>query len=173
MKAFQLKFTGKILLCHHCSVYISHVYKSTSQIPDENEVAANKTIINIGWTLTLELLQKQNGRSNGYIKHLWRLIYSLLTIAMLVGTLMVIKDTGKVQNRRVAKLWIVLIPILIIILILVKKFFPQQLIHDCRYCSTNNTKEVHLLVSSAFCVKIRIDGRTNQFEKKTLYLVSN
>ena len=73
-------------------------------------------IINIGRILMLALPRKQNGHPNGYImllsiisvlkrsvQHLWRLIYGLLTMAMLVGPLMGVKDPGKVQNQRVAK----------------------------------------------------------------------
>ena len=50
-------------------------------------------------------------------------IYGLLTMAMLVGPLMGIKDPGKVRNRRVAKSRIVLL-----ILILVK-----SLLHDSSF----------------------------------------
>ena len=38
-----------------------------------------------------------------------RLIYGLLTMAMIVGPLMGVKDLGKVRNRRVVKSQIVLI----------------------------------------------------------------
>ena len=65
-------------------------------------------------------------------------------MAMLVGPLMVVKDPGKIRNRRVAKSRIFLIPIFII-LILVKKFVPRQLVHGCRYCSINNTNELVVL----------------------------
>ena len=119
-------------------------------------------IINIDKTLILTLPRKQNGRPIGYItllsiisplKHgvqrLWRLIYGVLTMAMLVGMLMGVKDPGKVRNRRVTKSRIVLL----IILLLVKTFIPRQFIHGCRYCSTNNINELRLLVSSAFWVK--------------------
>ena len=135
-------------------------------------------INNVGRTLLLTLPRKQNGRPIGYItllsiiapvicrvRRLWRLIYGLRTMAMLVGPLMDVKDPGKVRNRRVAKSRIVFLPI-ILILILVKKFIPRKLIHGCRYCSINNTNELRLLVSSAFWVKKGIDGRTNQFEKQ-------
>ena len=116
-------------------------------------------IINVSRMLILELPWKQNGRPNGYItflliisplKHrvqrLWRLIYCLLIMAMLVGLLMEIKDAGKVRNRWVAKSLFFSIPILI----LVRKFIPQQLIHGSRYCSMNNTNEWCLLVSMSF-----------------------
>ena len=94
---------------------------------------------NVGRTLLLGLPQKQNGYPIGYItllsvisplkhavQHLWRFIYGLLMMAMLVELLMGVKDPGKVQNQRVIKLWIVTI--------LIKKFIPWQLIHACRYC---------------------------------------
>ena len=70
------------------------------------------TIINVGRTVILGLPRKQNGRPVGYItplalisplkrgvQHLRRPIYGLLTMAVLVGLLMGIKDPGKVQNR--------------------------------------------------------------------------
>ena len=79
-------------------------------------------------------------------------------ISMLVGPLMGIKDPGKVRNQRVAKSRIVLIPFLILNLIFVKKCIPRQLIHECRYCSINNTNELHLLVSKAFWVKKESTG---------------
>ena len=133
-------------------------------------------INNVGRTLLLGLPPKQDGRPIGYItllssisplkrgvQRLWRLIYGLRTMAMLVGPLMAVNDPGKVRNRRVAKSRIVLL--LIIILILVKTFIPRQLIHGCRYCSINNTNELRLLVSTCFWVKKGIDGRTNRFEK--------
>ena len=91
-------------------------------------------INNVDKTLLLGLPRKQNGCPIGYImllsiisplkrgvQRLWRLMYGLLTMAMLVGPLMGIKDTGKVRNRRVAKLRIFLIPILI---------FVETLFHD-------------------------------------------
>ena len=62
--------------------------------------------------------------------------------------------------------------IIILLLILVKKFIPRQLIHGCRYCSRNNTNELRLLISMCFWVKKRIDWRTNQF-KKQQYTGSN
>ena len=85
-------------------------------------------IINVDKTLILTLPRKQNGHPIGYItllsiisplkrgvRHLRRLIYGLLTMAMLVWPLMVVKDPGKVRNQRVAKLRIVLVPILILV----------------------------------------------------------
>ena len=51
-------------------------------------------------------------------------------------------------------------------LIHVQKFIQRQLIHRCRYCFINNTKELRVLVSMCFWVKKGINGRTNQFEKK-------
>ena len=123
-------------------------------------------INNVDKTLLLGLPRKQNGRPIGYItllsvisplKHgvqrLWRLIYGLLTMAMLVGPLMGVKDPGKVQNRRVAESRIVLLILLLLIILLVKTFISRQLIHGCRCCSINNTNELCLLVSSAFWVK--------------------
>ena len=59
------------------------------------------------------------------------------------------------MNWRVAKLWIVLI---ILNLILVKKFIPRQLLHGCRYCCINNTNELSLLVNTCFCVKKESTG---------------
>ena len=86
--------------------------------------------------LILGLPQKQNGRPVGYItllsiifplkrrvRRLCRLIYGLLTMAMLIGPLMDVKDHGKVRNWRVAKLCIVFI---IILLILVKSLFHES-----------------------------------------------
>ena len=74
------------------------------------------SINNLGRTL---LMRKQNGRPGGYMTLLWvisrlkrevhrllRLIYGLLTMAMLTAPLI-----GKVQNRPVSKSRIVLIPI--------------------------------------------------------------
>ena len=43
------------------------------------------------------------------VSRLWRLIYALLSMAMLVGPLMDVMDSGKVRNRLVAKSQIVLI----------------------------------------------------------------
>ena len=43
--------------------------------------------------------------------------------------------------------------LLVLILILVKKFISQQLIHGYRYCSINNPSKMRLLVSRAFWVK--------------------
>ena len=73
-------------------------------------------IINVGRTLILGLPRKRNGCPIGYItlllvvsqlkcgvQYLWRFIYCLLMMAMLVGLLMFIKEPGKVQNRWVAK----------------------------------------------------------------------
>ena len=138
-------------------------------------------INNVDKTLLLTLPRKQNGRPIGYItllsiispvkrrvRLLWRLIYGLLSMAMLVGTLMGVKDPGKVRNRRVAKSRIVLIPILI----LVKKFVPRQLIQGCRYCSMNNTNELRLLVSTCFWVKKESTGGRIS-SKKTMYTGSN
>ena len=55
------------------------------------------------------------------------MIYIVLTMAMLVGLLMDVKDPGKVRNQRVEKSQIVLVIIIIIIinlnLILVKNFY--------------------------------------------------
>ena len=65
-----------------------------------------------------------------------------------------------------SKNFLLLVIIIISIFIFVKNFIPQQLIHECRYCSINNTNELHLLVSMCFWVKKGIDGRTNQFEKQ-------
>ena len=67
------------------------------------------------------------------------------------------------KNRRVAKSQIVLV----IILILEKKFVPWQLIHGCRYCSINNTNELRLLVSSAFWVKKELTGGQISSKRKT------
>ena len=131
------------------------------------------------WDSVLPHVLRNHGRPFGYItflsiisllkrglQPLWRLIYGLLTIAILVGPLMSVKDPGNVRNRRVAKSRIVLrIPILI----LVKTFIPRQLVHGCKYCSINNTNELRLLVSMCFWVKKGIDGRINQFEKNTVY----
>ena len=135
-------------------------------------------IINIDKTLILTLPRKQTGHPVGYYtsidyistkmqsRHLWRPIHGLLTMAMLVGQLMGVKDPSKARNQRVAKSRIVLISIVIpLILIVVKKFGPRQLIHGCIYCSVNNTNESRLLVSMCFWVNKGIDGRTNQFEK--------
>ena len=98
-------------------------------------------IINIGRTLILALPQKQNGRPiecitllsiisslKRRVQRLWRLIYGLLTMAMVVGPLMGVNDLCKVRNWRVAKSRIFLIPI-------------------------NNTNELRLLVSMCFWVK--------------------
>ena len=83
------------------------------------------------------------------------------------------RQGGKVRNRRVAKSRIVLIPILILILlILAKKFVPLQFIRGCRYCFVNNTNKLRLLVSMCFWVEEGMEGRTNQVEK-TLYTGSN
>ena len=86
-------------------------------------------INNVGKTLLLGLPQKQNGLPTGYITLLSVISllkrrverYGLLMMAMLIGPLMGVKDPGKVRNSRVAKLRIVLIPILIH----VKKFIPR------------------------------------------------
>ena len=125
------------------------------------------TIIHInivGRTLLFGLPRKQNDCPIGYItllsvipqlkctvQRLWKLIYGLLMMAMLyiVGPLMAIKDPGKVWNRPVAKSRSVLL-LVIIILILIKKFIPRQLIHGCRYPSINNTNKLRLLVNRAF-----------------------
>ena len=77
-----------------------------------------------------------------------------------------IKDTGKVGNRRVAKMRIVLS----LLLILVKKFIPWQLSHGSEYCCTNNANDMRLLVSSTFAVKKlpaeQITLYTHEFERK-------
>ena len=91
-------------------------------------------IINVSRTLILGLPWKQNGRpikcitlqtlissSQCGLQHLRTRIYGLLTMAMLAGLFMGVKDTSKVQNRRVAKLQIVFI-LIPQILILVRKF---------------------------------------------------
>ena len=80
-------------------------------------------------------------------------------MAMVVELLMGVKDSSKVQNRWVAKSWIVLIPNLII-LILVKSLF-----HDSSFIAPIRQ---HMLLGK----KERIDRRTNQF-KKQQYTVSN
>ena len=49
-----------------------------------------------------------------------------------------------------------------------KKFIQRQLIHGCRYCSTNNTNKMRLLMSMCFWVEKGIDWRTNQL-KNTVY----
>ena len=59
-----------------------------------------------------------------------------------------------------------------LLILLVKTSIPRQIIHECTYCSINNTNELRLLVSMGFWVKKGINGRTNQFEK-TLYTGSN
>ena len=113
----------------------------------------------------MTLPRKQNGHPIGYIallsiilplkrgvQRLRMLIYSLLTMAMLAGPLMGIKNHDKVRNWHVTKSQIVLIIILLLNCILVK-FISLQLIHGCRYCSTNNTNEWCLLVSMCFWVK--------------------
>ena len=113
--------------------------------------------------LILTLPREQNGHPIGCITslliispvkpgvwHLQRLIiYGLITMAMLVEPLIDVKDSGKVRNWRVAKMRIVLIPLLI----LIRTFISLQLIHECRYQSINNTNELHLLVSICFWVK--------------------
>ena len=101
------------------------------------------SIINVDKTLILAMPPKQNGRPIGYtcitllsiisslkrrVWRLWRLIYGLLTMAMLVGPLMDVRDSGKVRNRRAAKSQTVLIPVLLILFILAKKFVPRRLI---------------------------------------------
>ena len=136
-------------------------------------------INNIGRKLLLGLPQKQNGHPIGCItlpslispskcgvQHLWRLIYGLLTMAVLVGPLISVKDPSKVWNQQVAKSRIVCIPILI----LIKKFIPWQLIHGCRYCSINNNNELCLLVSTAW-VKKELTG--GQISSKKQYTGSN
>ena len=128
--------------------------------------------------LMLGLPRKQNGRPVGYItflsiicllkrgvRRLWRLIYGQLTMAMLVGPLMDVKGPGKVWNQRVAKSRIVLI-----ILILVRKFVWRQLIHGCRYRSTNNTNELRLLVSMCFWVNKESTGGRISSKKHCLWL---
>ena len=115
---------------------------------------------NLGWS------RKQNGCPIEYItlltlisltkrglQHLWRLIYGLLTMAMLVGSLMGVKDPGKVRNWQMPKSQI--------IHFLIRRLIPQQLSHGSRYCYTNNTNDLRLLLSRAFWVKKkRIDRRT-------------
>ena len=68
-------------------------------------------------------------------------------VAKLIGAVMAVKDTDKIQNQKLAKSRIVLI---ILILILVKEFIPRQLSHDSRHCFINNTTKLRLLVSKAF-----------------------
>ena len=130
-------------------------------------------IINVGKKLILGLPQKQTGHPIGYstlllviyhlkcgVQRLWRFIYGLITMSMLIGALMGIKDPGKVQNWRVAKSRIVLLLLIIIIsiLILVKKFIPRPLIHGCKYCSINNTNKLRLLMNMCFWVKKESTG---------------
>ena len=75
-------------------------------------------IINVGWTLILGLPPKQNGRPIGYITllmliswpkcrlshlHVWGLLCGLLPMAKLAELLLVVRHSGKVPNRKVAK----------------------------------------------------------------------
>ena len=117
-------------------------------------------INHVGSTWLLGLPRKQNGHPVECIthqmfispplrgiQHLWRLTYDLLMVAKLAGPLMGVKDTSKLQNRRVAKLYIVVV---LLCLIFVNYFIPRQLSHGSRYCFINNTNELCLLISSAF-----------------------
>ena len=96
---------------------------------------------------------------------------------MLLGLLIGANDHGKVQNRRVAKLRIVLL-LIIILIILVTKFVPRQLIHGCRYCSINDTNELRLFVSMCFGVKKESTGgqislKNNCLQTRTSVFVSS
>ena len=91
-------------------------------------------------------------------------------MAILAGSLMGVKDPDKVRNQRVAKSQIVLI-------ILVKQL-PQQLIHGCKYCSINNTSELCLLVSTIFGVKKnqrdgQISSKNNSIQARTSVFISS
>ena len=98
-----------------------------------------ESINNVGRMLLLGLAQKQNGSPIGHItllllisplkrgvQHIWRLIYCLLMMAMIVGPLMDVKDPGKVRNWQVAKSRIVLVVILNLILV-------KSLFHDSSF----------------------------------------
>ena len=131
-----------------------------SYVDKRRTVYISYFIINVGRMLILELPQKQNGHPIGYIMlltliHVSRLINGLLLMAKLAKPLMDVRNAGKVQNRKVAKSQIVLIPILI----LIKKFIARQPSHDTKHCSINKTNKVHLLVGRAFWVE-KINGMT-------------
>ena len=91
-----------------------------------------KIMNNVGRTLLLGLPQKQNGRPIVYImllmlisrpkrslSHLWGLLYGLLPMAKIAEPFLVVRITGKVPNRKVAKSRIVL---LVLVIVLDKKF---------------------------------------------------
>ena len=100
------------------------------------------------------------------LQHFRRLIYGLLTMAILARPLMAANNTGKVRNWRVAKSWFV------VLLLLVKTFIPQQLSGGSRYCSINNTNELRYLVSSTHRVRRNQQNHTlaslhmHEFDRK-------
>ena len=105
------------------------------------------------------------------------LMKGLLLMAMLVGLLMCVKDASRAQNRWVEKSWIVLL-IIFILIILVKKVIPWQLIHECDTAlCIYNTKELRLFMFSALEVKKESTGgqpslKNNSMRSRTSVLVS-
>ena len=74
-------------------------------------------------------------------------------MAKLVELLVGIRNTGKVPNWKVAKSQIVLLNLVLVLVVIVdKRFALVSLSCDSRFHYTNNTNELPLLMSSAFLV---------------------